>query len=327
MKIKEVWTESILDSKRRKTIKVYIRTLDGVFSASAPSGVSTGKHEMPPYRGNIVEDTKTLTEFKLADIKKIDFKKFNDLLCLDTTLKKYVGANTLFSLQSAILKAIAAEQKKEVWQIINPEAKKMPIPIVNVIGGGKHSKRKRKPNFQEFLIIPNSKKWKENREIVKKIKKKIGWKLKFKEKKLILRRDDENAFLTKMTNSSVLDLLSHFRIKKGIDVAASTFYHHGFYLYNNPLRVWSKKEHIKYIIDLAKKYNLFYIEDPVEEEDFLGFSEIKKAVGRKTLIVGDDLTVTNLSRLKRAIKCDSINAVIVKPNQNGSIWETKNLLI
>ncbi len=323
MKIKEVWTKPVLDSRNKKTIEVFLRTLDGVFSASAPNGKSRGKFETPPYRSSIKEDTEVLG-FKEDRIKNLDFEKFEDLLKLDMVLKNYVGANTLFALQSAILKAVASEQQKQVWELINPEAKKMPLPLVNVIGGGRHSETRKKPDFQEFLIVPNSRKIHKNKEIIEKLYKKLPWKLRWKEKRIFITKNDEGAYNTKLNDADVLEFLDNIKLKKGVDVAASELYHNGFYLYNNDLNVWKRKEQIQHIIKLAKKHDLFYIEDPLQEDDFEGFSEIKKNV--KGLVVGDDLTVTNPERLKKAISNNSINGIIVKPNQNGSLIEVKKIV-
>lgn len=112
-------------------------------------------------------------------------------------------------------------------------------------------------------------------------------------------------------------------IDVGIDLAASTFYTGKFYNYKNERQRLNKEQQINYVTELAGEYGLSYIEDPLEQEDFYGFSELSKKTN--SLIVGDDLTVTNLTRLKKATQNKSINALIVKPNQNGSLLKVKEI--
>ena len=121
-----------------------------------------------------------------------------------------------------------------------------------------------------------------------------------------------------------MDILKEFNIPLGIDIASSEFYKRGRYHYLNPRLERSPEEQLEYISNLIENYNLFYLEDPFHEDDFESFSELLKKFPKK-LVVGDDLTVTNLKRLKKAIQMKSINGIIVKPNQNGSLIEVKQV--
>ena len=112
----------------------------------------------------------------------------------------------------------------------------------------------------------------------------------------------------------------------GIDVAASSFYDKGYYLYKNKKLIRDKVDQADYIERLIKKFGIFYIEDGMQEEDFSGFKEVLNNVSGKTLVVGDDLTTTNMKLVRRAINSKAINAMIVKPNQIGSIIEVKNVV-
>ena len=151
--VKEVSAKEILDSRKDKTIIVSIATNVGNFSASAPTGKSTGKHEAASYKKSLSEDIKTLQEFSGYFSKDI-IEKFDDLRRIEDIVEGHLGANTTFALESAILKALAKEQKKEIWQLINPNATKFPRLVGNCIGGGKHSDTEgKKPDFQEFLLI------------------------------------------------------------------------------------------------------------------------------------------------------------------------------
>jgi len=324
MKIEELQIEEILDSREERTIQFTIVNEYGSFIGSSPSGKSKGKFEAPAYRGGIEEDIEKI-KIREDEIKELEFNKFGDLIKIELLLKRDVGANTLIALESAILKAMAAEQRKQVWQLINPDARIMPVPIVNVIGGGQHSHEKQKPDFQEFLIIPGETSVYDNKNIVDNIYKNIAGKLRWKEWKLFPGKNDEGAYNTKMTNIEIIEFLSQYEINKGLDVAASTFYKNEAYLYSTPIRILSRDEQIKSMINTIKNNNLVYVEDPLNEEDFHGFAEILKGAG-KCLVVGDDLTATHPERLKKAISMNAISGIIVKPNQSGSLLEVKKII-
>jgi len=316
MIIKEVKAEKIPDSRGQPTIKV---TIDGV-AASAPSGKSTGKYENKPYN--------TSLDFSIDEINHLNFdfeiKTFDDLKKVENSIcKKYhfrnarqFGANALFALESAILKALAKSKNKQLWQIINPKASSFPVPVGNTIGGGLHStKFKVHPIFQEFLIIPNESSFSKNVKIMKEVYEGIGTILKATEK------NDEGAWQAPINNKEALEVLSKFknRIRIGIDAATSSFFRSDKYCYESKLL--DTESQIIYINNLIDKYDIFYLEDPLHEEDFMGFSRINK----KHLVIGDDLTATQIPRLKEAIKHNSINAMIIKPNQNGSLLEVKKV--
>src|SRR3972149_111148 len=161
--IKSVSAKSIFDSRKERTILVSIKTNAGDFSASAPNGKSKGKYEARPYKKDLRGDIKTLKQFS-GYFSEDEIEKFEDLRRIEDIVDRHVGANTLFALESAILKALAREKKKEIWQLINPNARKFPRLVGNCIGGGKHSKSIKKPDFQEFLLVPNMKSVKENWE-------------------------------------------------------------------------------------------------------------------------------------------------------------------
>jgi len=332
MIIKEVSAKSILDSRKEKTILVSIKTNVGNFSASAPNGKSVGKHATKIYKKSLEGDIKTIKDFKDYFSREI-IEKFDDLRRVEDIIDRQIGANTLFALESAVLKAMASEKKKEVWQlIINPshdffaKAKKpkMPRLVGNCVGGGKHSDSKKKPDFQEFLLIPNLKSVKESFETNKKKKGEAKDILERVDKKFEDKITDENAWMTSLNEKEVLDVLKKLRIPLGMDVAASSFYKRKKYNYSNPLLKRTDDEQLGYLINLIKNFDLFYIEDPFHEEDFESFAKLLKKFPEK-LIVGDDLIVTNHKRLEKAIKMKSINAIIMKPNQCGSLLEVKRV--
>lgn len=336
MQIKEVSARIILDSRKEETIEVSVNAC----RTSAPSGKSKGKHEKPCYVKNIQHDVDFIN--KLAEkINKLPFfYYFGDLDRIEKIVLGKVGANTLFALEASILKAIAVEKKKELWQVVDHKLRikgaKFPRIISNTIGGGAHSNTKIKPDFQEFLVTCNK-----NPGLAKFVNQKAH-----DEAGIILQGltanpvivNDENAHRTDLDNEKVLEVMKEveedvfdettIHLDLGLDVAASQFFKKGkkggTYEYSNRIKTLTREEQIKYIIHLANKYNLFYIEDPLEEEDFEGFADIAKHVN--CLIVGDDLTVTNLERVKKAIALGSITGLIIKPNQTGSLLEVRKIV-
>jgi len=306
----------IKDSRNQPTIEVLVNGQ----KASSPSGKSTGKYETPSYHNSLDWNIKAINQLRIP----FEINSFHDLKHLEDNIKKTFklknakkfGANALFALESAILKALAKSKNKQLWQIINTSAKKVPVPVGNAIGGGLHSHNKNHPEFQEFLLIPQGKAIIENEKIIKEV---------YTILEQILEADsknDEGAWQTSLSNEKVLEILSKFKkIRIGIDAASSSFYKETSYIYKN--KTLTRDTQIYYINYLIKKYNMLYIEDPLQEDDFQGFSRLKKSPSR--LIVGDDLTATQIPRLKKAIKNRSINAIIIKPNQNGSLLEIEKI--
>ncbi len=319
--IKSVDAKSINDSRKNKTISVKITTNVGVFSSSSPNGKSRGKSEAKPYKKNLESDIKMLKNFTdyFSDEK---IETFNDLRRIEDILDGHVGANSFIAFEYALLKALAKEQKKQIWQIINPNAKKFPRLVGNCIGGGQHSSSKRKPDFQEFLLIPKTKTIKEAFELNKKIRNTISTDLKILDKTFNKKVTDENGWMTSLNEKEILEILSKYKIDFGMDIAASSFYNRKKYHYGNPGLDRSIEDQVGYLSNLVKNFNLFYIEDPFEENDFESFAILLKKFPN-SLIVGDDLTTTNLKRFEKALENKSINAIIVKPNQIGSLIQVK----
>ena len=321
--IRGVDAKPILDSRKEKTIKVSINTNVGIFSASSPDGKSRGKSEAKPYKKDLETDIKNLKKFsEYFSEEKIE--KFDDLRRIEDIVDRQVGANTCFALESAILKALAKEQKKEIWELINPKSKKFPRLVGNCVGGGKHSQTDKKPDFQEFLLIPKTKTVKEAYELNKKIRLEIADEIKKVDKEFKRKSSDEKGWMTSLNEKQILDILSKFNVSLGLDIAASSFYSRKKYHYKNPLLKRTPEEQLFYISNLIKNYDLLYIEDAFEEEAFEDFAKLTKKYP-SSLIVGDDLTTTNVKRFGRALKEKSISAIIVKPNQIGPMSEVKEV--
>ncbi len=329
MRIQKIEAKKILDSRKQGTIEVTIETNKGSFVSAAPSGKSKGRYEARPYYKNLQGDIEFLNKIKTKDLEKIKINEFRDLIEIEGFVSEKIGSNSLFVLESSILKALAAEQEQELWKYLVRGKPTLPFPVGNSIGGGLHTNIKgKRADFQEFLFINKARKFFDRVFINKQAYKITGELLKAKEV------NDEGAWKTNLDDEKILEIMNivKHKIKKkfgetieiGLDVAASTFYTgKEYYHKNKPMRL-NQRQQVNYMSELVKKNDIFYLEDPLEEEDFYGFHEINKKTD--CLIVGDDLTVTNLTRLKQAIKEDAINALIVKPNQNGSLLKVKEII-
>jgi enolase len=330
MKLKEVKAKVVKDSRGEKTISVIVNNCETI----APSGKSTGKYEKPCYKKSIEEDIDLINSYRFEH----EINEFESLIDIEKALAHKIGANTLFALEASMLKALAKYEGKELWQVLNPklDLKKAKLPRIlsNTIGGGVHSNNSLHPDFQEFLVSSDN-----NPINSKDINDEIYLEAKNILKNLEQReieKNDENALQTSLENERVLEVMKDFqedisdervtKINIGVDCAASQIYKNGKYIYSNPKQILTPQQQIEYIAGLIKKYKLFYVEDPLDEEDFGGFSELLKKTKGDCLIVGDDLTVTNLDRLHQAIINKSINGIIVKPNQTGSLLEVHKVI-
>ncbi|MBU0907315.1 MAG: hypothetical protein KKD18_04795 [Nanoarchaeota archaeon] len=312
MFLKEVHARKIPDSRGDPTIEVAI---NGV-KASSPSGKSKGKHETPSFHKSLEWNLNFLnkTTFNLEINSFQDLKKVEAFIRKKAKLKdaKQFGANALFALECAILKALAKEQKVALFQLLNKKPRKLPIPVGNAIEGGLHAHEKNHPVFQEFLLIPKEHSPKKNVSILTNLHAKL------KEIVKSNKKTDEGAWEAAIHEEQIFEIFSRFKnIRFGTDVAASSFYSKGNYIHKN--KILDRETQIRYINYLIKDFNIFYCEDPLDEEDFKGFSKVFR--DKNHLVVGDDLTATQIPRLKKAIRMKSINAMIIKPNQNGSLIE------
>ena len=305
--------------------QIYKKTNVGNFSASAPNGKSKGKYESKSYKKSLEEDIEIIKKFR-DYFSEEHIEKFEDLRRIEDIIKSEIGANTMIAFEFAALKAIAKEQKKEIWEIINPKAKKIPRLIGNCVGGGLHSQEinKKRPDFQEFLLIPKSNSAKKSFEINKIAKQDVEIFLKKADEFFRGKKNDENAWMTSLDDKKVLEVLFKIKISLGLDVAASGFYSRKKYKYQNPKLDRTIDEQLSYLSNLIKNFGIFYIEDPFEENDFESFAKLLRKFPDR-LVVGDDLTVTNKKRLTKAIELKSINSLIIKPNQNGSLIDLKEV--
>jgi len=301
----------ILNSKKEGTIEVSYKNA----KASAPSGTSKGQFEAQDYKKGLDSEIIDLNKLK-NKIEKLSIHKFEDLKLVDE-LTEDLGANSKIALEFAILKA------KGGFDFL--DGRKIPRPLGNVIGGGAHSEVKGL-EFQEFLIIDReSKSFFDSAFKNKKVHQILLEKLQKLDSNFKNQKTSEGAWSPNLSIEDVLHLLKKvckkYKLRIGVDIAASQFYKNGKYVYKD--KTLNRDEQIDYVNRLIKKYDLYYIEDPLEENDFKGFSLISK---KNCLVVGDDLTVTNIDRVRKALMNNSINGLIIKPNQCGSLVKMKEVL-
>ena len=323
MKIKKLYARKILNSVGKFTIEVVVETENGTFKSSAPKGTSKGKYEVKEYVGGLDSAVKNVNTKVKRAIKKTKIKNLKDILSFEEKTKKY-GGNVTISISFSLLKALAAYKSVPVWKLFT-KTKKMPMVLNKMIGGGEHA-GSHSTTFQEFLSLQKLKDIKNNITLFENIGKDWGY----------YGRDLEGGWIIDVSDEKALKILREYNKnnKLGVDVAASTFYKNGKYIYKkaSPSRKEGKImmpklskdniEQLKFIEYLREKYNLYIIEDPFQEDDFRSFSELTRRIGKNTLIVGDDLFVTNPERLKKGAKLGAGNACIVKPNQIGSLSKT-----
>ncbi|MBS3172130.1 enolase [Candidatus Woesearchaeota archaeon] len=327
MIIKKVKAKKIRNSRGEETIKIQVKSDKGKGEASAPSGASKGKYEAKDYVLKIDECIKFINDCK--ELEGLEINNFDDLKKIESIVNKTnLGANPTIALEYAVLKCLGS-----VWKTIDKDTRQISKPLGNVIGGGKHIKNENHCEFQEFLLLPfNSKNFSEamnaNKLAHELVKKKL------KKMKLKVEMTDEGAWAPNLKIEEILDLLKEvvsevqdetkIELKIGIDVAANSFFDGKNYIYRD--KKLNPEKQVEYISELIEKYKLHYIEDPLMEEDFKGFAKLNNKFGTKCMITGDDLTVTNMERLKLALKNKSINSMIIKPNQNGSLISTKEVI-
>ena len=343
MNIKNIIGREILDSRGNPTVEVDVILDNGVIDrAAVPSGASTGEREALEMRDgdksrfngkgvlNAVNNVNTILRDNLIGMdvtkqKEIDYK----MLELDgTKTKSKLGANAILGVSMACLKAAAKACGKELYEYVG-DGKTLPVPMMNIINGGAHADNSL--DFQEYMIIP------QRDTIHERVR--VGAEV-FHSLKNVLKEEgyatsvgDEGGFAPNLkTNKEGFELITEAVKRAGyepgkdvcyaIDVAASEFYSDGKYNLVGEGKVLSTDELIKYYEDLVNTYPIISIEDPVDENDWEGFSKVTELLGDRIQLVGDDLFVTNKECLQKGIDNKAGNAILLKVNQIGTITET-----
>tara|TARA_R110000868_G_scaffold411582_2_gene705656 strand:- start:3882 stop:5162 length:1281 start_codon:yes stop_codon:yes gene_type:complete len=342
--IEAVGAREILDSRGNPTVEVEVLLEDGTVSrAAVPSGASTGAFEAyelrdgdkDRYLGKGVQKAvdsvldvlgPAIEGFDAADQRLVDA----ELIAADgTDNKSKLGANAILGVSLAVAKAAADSSDLPLFRYLGgPNAHTLPVPLLNVINGGSHADTN--VDIQEFFLVPlgaetfsESLRWG--------VETYHGLKGLLKAKGLATGLGDEGGFAPELaSNRAALDFLMEAiekagftpgkDIAVGLDVASTEFFHDGAYHFEGTAR--SAAEMTAYFADLVANYPLITIEDPLAEDDWQGYVDFTAELGDKVQIVGDDLFVTNPTRLADGISKKAANSILVKVNQIGTLTET-----
>ncbi len=339
--IKDIKAREILDSRGNPTVEVDVILENGVMGRFAvPSGASTGEREALELRDGdtrfmgkgvtkAVSNVNNIIRPKLIGMDETNQKLIDEtMINLDGTKNKSVlGANAILGVSIATLKVAANNAGVPLYKYVSRGVVSMPRPMMNILNGGAHADNNL--DFQEYMIIPERDTIKERirvgAEVFHTLKKVL------KEKGYNTNVGDEGGFAPNLSSNEegfkviieAIESAGYVPGKDvfiGIDVAASEFYEDGYY--NVDSKKLTTDELINFYKDLVSKYPIISIEDPVDENDWDGFSKITSELGDKVQLVGDDLFVTNKECLATGISKHAGNAILLKVNQIGTYTET-----
>lgn len=355
--IKKIWAREILDSRGWPTIEAVGQLDTGQIAVfSVPAGASTGSHEALELRDKdeerfygkgvlrAIENVNTVLSQAVMGKDPSNQAELDKILInLDGTPNKTkLGANAILAVSALVLRlgAIANNLTLYSWIFLLMKnmgfkvAPRIPTPIFNIINGGLHGAANL--DFQEFHIVPASNKaYSESLRMAVEIYMVAGENL--REKGAIHSVGDEGGYAPNLfANMDALELLvesikqTNYGLGRdiflGLDTAASVFYKNGVYQIRDKTSPLDKSAMLEYYKALNDQYHLIIFEDPLEEDDWEGWKKLTEMISKETIIVGDDLLVTNPERVKKAILEKACTAVLVKPNQVGTITETLEVI-
>ncbi len=339
--IEDVRVRKVLDSRGNPTVEVDIITWNGFGRAAAPSGASTGSREVQSFpQGGVDQVIGEVEDLIASELIGMSAEDIEDI---DLVLKEIdgtdnmsaIGGNTAVAVSMAAAKAAAVSYNLPLYSFLGGNfVNEMPYPLGNMMNGGAHA-GPNAPDIQEFLVVPvGANDVKEavfaNVAIHKKLKELIAK----KDSNFTGGKGDEGGWIPNITNDQALEIQSQaceevgdelgFLIRPALDMAASEFWDGDKqkYVYTQDGIERDVGEQVEYVKELIETYKLFYVEDPFDEKDHEGFSQLTAKVGDKCRICGDDLFVTNPELLAEGINKDLANAIIIKPNQIGSLTDT-----
>ena len=344
--IYKIIAREILDSRGNPTIEVDVTLSDGSLGrAAVPSGASTGEHEAVELRDNdtlrylgkgvkkAVKIVNTTIANEIIGLDALNQKNIDEaMISLDgTSNKSKLGANSILGVSIAVAKSASNSKKMPFYEYINQnKTYTMPIPMMNIINGGSHADNN--VDFQEFMVFPIGAKSFSNAlqmgtEIFHQLKKVL------KNKNLSTSVGDEGGFAPNLKSNHeaievILKAIDNAGYKAGkdvyiaLDVAASELFDKDRYIIKSENRSLSSDQMISYYQNIIETYPIISIEDGLDENDWGGWSLMNETLGDKVQIVGDDLTVTNINRLQKAIDLKAMNAILIKLNQIGTLTET-----
>ena len=336
MQIKDITAKIISDSRGKPTVEVKLKTDKGIFTADSPSGTSKGRYEAVEIDvKKAVYNVREIIAPKLLQKQWQSQKQVDGLLIeLAGSNKKNMGSNAVLPVSVAVCRAFSDANNLPLYSYIAKlsnysEPTVLPKPCVLLIEGGKHGKNKL--DVQEFMAIGCFSSFKENYKAMVQVYQALEKVLRDELGKDGIQQGLEAGFApsinkTEQALSFIMQAIKRAsydgKVKIGLDAAASEFYSQGKYNFEGKLL--SGRNLTVFYKKIADKYPILFIEDPFAEDDFKSWQSIKELRNKGVLIVGDDLTVTNLERIHRANKADLCNAIIIKPNQIGTVTETIN---
>ena len=344
--IEKIYAREILDSRGNPTVEVDVSVQCGIMGrAAVPSGASTGDHEAielrdgdeTRYLGKGVRNVVNHINTTIADaLKGFDATKQIDVdhLMIDldgTENKSNLGANALLGVSMAVARTGAKLAEKSLFRHLGgDDATLLPVPMMNILNGGSHADNS--VDIQEFMVVPFgastfSDALRMGTEVFHHLKSVL------KSKDMTTSVGDEGGFAPNLNSNEealevILEAIEKARLKPGmdiylaLDVAASELYKNNTYNLYSEGRQLKSEEMVDYLGSLAEQYPILSIEDGLHEDDWAGWNHCTDKLGSKIQIVGDDLTVTNIKRLQRAIDDKSMNAILIKLNQIGTVTET-----
>ncbi len=333
--IDDIRLRKVIDSRGNFTVEADV-FVEGVMGrCSAPSGASTGETEVKAFPKSGPDGAIKFFEEKLRS-KIIGFNAL-DQVGLDRTIMEAdgteymenMGGNLSTALSVANARAVASYMGIPLYSYVGGAfARKLPRPMGNVIGGGKHSKGG--TTIQEFLVSAQAESFLQSAYVNAMAHRRIGEILSEKLKGISVGLGDEKAWTANISDEEAIEIMHqavsetsskyHVRILKGVDFAADSFFEGGKYIYKNGPK--TRDQQIDYAVSFSRDHDFYFIEDPMVDTDFDGFAEVTKKISQKSLVVGDDLYTTNPERLKIGIEKKSTNGILIKVNQVGSLSRT-----
>ena len=345
--IKKIVAREILDSRANPTVEAKVVLESGIIGvASVPSGASTGLHEAYELRDGdkdryfgkgVLSAVQNVNEVIAPALigKSVMNQEEIDKIMIDLDGRKnksYLGANAILAVSLACSRAAAAESGVELYQHLGAQEISLPTPMFNLLNGGAHASNN--IDIQEFMVVPHGLSLPDAIRAGSEIYHTLGRLL--KDRGLSTGVGDEGGFAPNLENDEeAIKLLCEAIEKSGystdkvgiaLDVASSEWYEKDRYVMPKRRQTMDRVQLISYYIDLCKRYPIISIEDGLSEDDFEGWRELTLALGGKVMLVGDDLFVTNTQRLDMGIKLGAGNAILIKPNQIGSLSETMNVI-
>lgn len=341
--IEDVRLRKIIDSRGNPTVEADILTWNGFGRAAAPSGASTGINEVASFPEGGVDQV--IAEVEDLISSEIIGMEAEDLREIDTVLKEIdgtdnfstIGGNTAVAVSMATAKAAASSYNLPLYKFLGgimPVS--IPFPLGNMINGGAHAGTNA-PDIQEFLVIPvGASNIMEAMETNINVHRRIKEKIQATDSTFTGGKGDEGGWAPNLTNEQALEIQTSsceeitdetgVEVRPGLDVASSEFWNEEEqkYIYEREGTSRTVEEQIDYIADLVDTYKFFYVEDPIQENDFEAFAELTAKSGKDCLICGDDLFVTNPEILAKGIEAKAANSLIIKPNQIGTLTDTYN---